>query len=186
MRMKRKGDHRLSVFLLLMCLVGLLSVVGTWLTDSARSNAYPISRHRLLYIESDRIGICIALAHYDSNQIHLPLPGSNQTSRVWFHKQDDVNPVIFLGYGDANASSDPNVHWSSAPSMVLYVQPILGWILFALMFVIAGIRWLRTHRFPSGFCRACGYDLRASRERCPECGTRVEPSKRIGIKTPSA
>lgn len=184
--MKRKDVHKVSLFVLLVCIVGLLSVVGTRLTDSARSNAYPISRSRLLYIETDQTGICIALGRYDRNQVHRPLPRSNQTSRVWFHKRDDVNPVIFWGHGDANASSDPNLHWISAPSIVLYVQPILGWILFSVMFVFAGIRWLRTHRFPPGSCKVCGYDLRASPERCPECGRRVEPSEMASIKTPFA
>ncbi len=41
---------------------------------------------------------------------------------------------------------------------------------FAILPVLQTTRW-RRRRHPAGHCRNCGYDLRSTPNRCPECGT---------------
>jgi hypothetical protein len=75
--------------------------------------------------------------------------------------------------------NETNAAWGSVSSFPIahYTQimfPLWPVILISGMLTFGFVRSAWRHRFRRGHCRRCGYDLRASPQRCPECGTSVQ------------
>ena len=71
------------------------------------------------------------------------------------------------------AMTDPG---TSNASLERIIVP--GWSLLLVMAALSACwlifswrRWRRTMRQIRGQCQGCGYDMRATPDRCPECGT---------------
>jgi hypothetical protein len=64
---------------------------------------------------------------------------------------------------------------SSGPALTLEAVSIsFGWVLIALSSLPLGwiyVRQAQRRRWTNNQCAHCGYDLRATPDRCPECGT---------------
>ena len=75
----------------------------------------------------------------------------------------------FLGFGYDFKNLGPDAHYSA-----ICVPHWFLALLFAVLPAVrlrAIIRARRPNR--AGLCQHCGYDLRATPERCPECGREV-------------
>jgi hypothetical protein len=63
------------------------------------------------------------------------------------------------------------------------------WLLFIATAMLPGTRFSRWSRSrqkrPRGVCTECGYDLRATPERCPECGTAPPPQETVAPPPPA-
>jgi hypothetical protein len=62
-----------------------------------------------------------------------------------------------------------------------YVGVLVPYWFLNLAFAVVVSRWLygainRYRRARQGRCTSCGYDLRATPKRCPECGMLVKPT----------
>jgi hypothetical protein len=83
-------------------------------------------------------------------------------------------PVMLYGFGGRWASWGFG-SWRFPNSTVVAVPHWLLSLMLSALPAFWGIRAVR-HREKSGCCPSCGYDLRATPERCPECGTVPEES----------
>jgi hypothetical protein len=96
-----------------------------------------------------------------------PLLSDDQPPRTLFH-------LDRLGFVALYARTQPPYrYWGPPPAPAAYVTARLPlWFLAALFALLPARQFFhpQNRELPRNRCRVCGYDLRATPDRCPECG----------------
>ena len=112
------------------------------------------------------------------------LPATISSNRGWFIVSESSRPSP-RGPSRSPWEPDPSVlgfYFGRAGTLTVAGIPthtlvVWYWLLLVLAAVLPSLwlyRWW--HRPPKGHCFNCGYDLRASDQHCPECGTPIPTS----------
>jgi len=93
----------------------------------------------------------------------VQLPAATRRFSFWLIVAIAGNVLVWLSVLHHRASFNPEV------LLELAGVAFFG-LLLAITLLYALVRRIRRGP-PIGLCAVCGYDLRASPDRCPECGT---------------
>ena len=117
-------------------------------------------------------GTVLATASFDERDRWKPLvdwsrirPGASTKARIWFPTEFtwlrlDSQSAATARKGWAVVTAFP-IWWFALPGLIIGLPLVVS-------VTIAVRQWRRRRGFQ---CRMCGYDLRGTPERCPECGT---------------
>ena len=104
--------------------------------------------------------------------LHCSLGNIGGITNVYFWHGGRVNRA---GFGLCNLSSADNQElFEYLPGVSSFAMvSVPHWFLIGLFLLPAATTLRqRARSYPAGCCPACGYDLRATPDRCPECGMR--------------
>jgi hypothetical protein len=114
---------------------------------------------------------------------HLIIIGSfpNHIDAILYRKPNYPGPILHLYPAIKHIDLKPTYWQVRAASTPTSWELAIPWwliLIFALAIPAGAAEksWRQRRRIKAGQCPACGYDLRATPERCPECG-RVLPKK---------
>ena len=173
----------------------LVATLGLWIRSYYRADAIVLNRPTYSTSVSSECGIFCASytpAYFGTNEYHWPI--------VLFRRCDPVNPkALFEIMGDSTYHRFQRLgfvydgrnrlivhgHQFHYTGYQIYFAHWFTAVLCAVYPAIFSWQRYRCHRRTMlGLCLSCGYDLRATPDRCPECGT-TPPKRKLFQTEPS-
>ena len=148
--------------LTILSLIGLLLSVGLWGMGSCYSLAY-ISETYTVGVED----CAFVLSAYARGSVRLDAIPADDFGWYWTKRRTAwfrMTMPQFLDFRPAGGVG--------ALKLPLWI-PTLAFAIGSINFILIPLH-RRRKRKKLGLCVKCGYDLRGSEERCPECGTEFE------------
>jgi hypothetical protein len=193
--------RRLLNLLTALSLLLFLAVVAVWVRSYWRMDQWSGARSTLWCAESrgGRVTLYVVYGWPDPKPLrwhadvrHPPGPGVGIYPRTqWerFGLYREAGTAVAPMTPDGRAFWDPPARW--VPPVIRRFSPPMAYWNFGLPYwmpaavlaalpIARGYRWLvalrKARRSSAGLCPSCGYDLRATPDRCPECGTAASVS----------
>ena len=166
--------------LTILSLIGLLLSVGAWGVSYFRAFCIPPGGTPFVALRGGQIGL-----HFAKDGV----PWERSEDVETLHLIDDITSVV-----QYTVKYKPGVHFSGFMDWTTWWRPAMSqgsaflgrgilvplWIPTVLFAAMLGWSFLPLHRRRKrkrlGLCVKCGYDLRASKDRCPECGMAIGKS----------
>src|SRR5579872_2716297 len=168
--------HGLGALSLILCIITVVFYIRShWVTDSAFVWGKPYSRNVdegcTVKIASSQ-GSVVVCQEYTA---WLTLPRNGDLSWV---DPDQSRSFGFPGFRfEKSWYSSSFLEHPGKDDGITRTVSISDWLLMpvaALLPVVCILHWLKLGRFAPDCCQNCGYDLRATSFRCPECGKTFE------------
>ncbi len=167
----RTSSSMLRRALTILSLIGLLFSVGLWGATYYRIQ-YWGRHHGAIALGTG----CVTIYAYG------PMDRTPQVNE-WQSEGFDGFSTVWIPRISASSTVTRFGASSVTQHLFYYASPVGGWIVVIPLWLptmafigVGGVPLVRTShrrrkRKKLGLCVKCGYDLRGSKERCPECGT---------------
>ena len=183
--MKRRLLNLLTTLSLLLC----VAAVALWMRSRGRAPDYVAWRGNATLLVESRAG----RLWLEQWRGATPVPAGPARGDPGWTLLGTVNPAsgrpIIVGYTAPPASAVNGFGFASIrmtpvpqspPAGVMHAVAVPWWVVVACSAAPPAV-WLARHlrqrgRRGSGLCPRCGYDLRGTPDRCPECGTQASVS----------